>query len=423
MGEQVDVAIVGAGLAGLTCAKVLSEAGLKIALIEAEDEVGGRVRTDEHEGFLLDHGFQVLLTAYPTAKRHLDYEALSLCEFYPGAIVKFGEHSEKMADPFRRPIEGLKTLLSPIGSAGDKMRIGQLRARMIARSLESIYSGPGVASLQWLKEEGYSEEFITRFFKPFYGGVMLDRELKTSHKMLEFTYKMFADGATAVPERGMGQISQQLCDRLAPERVRTSSPVARLERQRSRRAVVLESGEAITADQLVLATGQDFAHEQIEGVEHRGWRGVRCVYFAAPEPPEEEAILVLNGEPGGVVNNWCVMSQVSAAYGNGAEALVSVAILGEGLKLGTEQVVEAARRELSTWYGASRVAEWRHLKTYDIAHGQPDQSDDKLDEVMRRIDFGPGVFVCGDHRETASIEGAMHSGERAAEGVLLERER
>ncbi len=417
MSEQAEVIVVGAGLAGLTCAVELVSAGVDVLLLEASDAVGGRVRTDEYEGFLLDHGFQVLLTGYPTAKKYLDYEALDLKEFYPGAIIRMGAQAEKMADPFRRPIDGLKTLMSPVGSAGDKVRIGQMRTQMIGRSLNKIYQGPGTTSIEWLREEGYSEEFITQFFKPFYGGVMLDRELETSHKMLAFTYKMFAAGDTSVPAKGMGQISEQLADRVGRERIRLGARVARL-LEGAGRGVELESGELIHANQVVIATDQDFAREQIDTLPKNTWRGVRCVYFAAPESPEEEAILVLNGRDEGVVNNLCVMSQVSEHYAPKGQALVSVAVLGEGLKMEEAELIDAVTSQLSEWYGEDVVKSWRHLRTYDIPHGQPDQSGGKLDEVMREVRVNEGLFVCGDHRETASIEGAMHSGERAARAVL-----
>lgn len=418
MDTTTDVVIVGAGLAGLTCAVELARQGLDVTILEASDAVGGRVRTDEHEGFLLDHGFQVLLTAYPTAREYLDYDALDLRSFYPGAIIKVGKMSEKMADPFRRPVDGLKTVLSPIGTPGDKLRVGQLRTGMIARSLDSIYRGEGERSIDWLREQGYSEAFITQFFKPFYGGVMLDRSLDTSHKMLEFTYKMFAAGDTAVPARGMGRITDQLAH-MSGAKIRLETPVKEIVRGQG---VRLESGELVRADQIVIATDQDFAREQVPDIEKNSWRGVRCLYFAAPEPPEKDPILVLNGEDKGLINNLCVMSRVSPDYAPEDTSLISISVLGEGLSLGEKELVEGVRALASTWYGKAMADTWRHLRTYDIGKGQPDQSGSKLDTIFRDVRFGEELFVCGDHRETASIEGAMHSGKRAAQQVLQARE-
>ena len=85
---MTDVAIVGAGLAGLTCAQDLTRAGLQCTVVEATDGVGGRVRTDAVDGFLLDRGFQILLSAYPQVKQRLDTAALDIGDFEPGALVR-----------------------------------------------------------------------------------------------------------------------------------------------------------------------------------------------------------------------------------------------------------------------------------------------------------------------------------------------
>ena len=209
-----DTIVIGAGLAGLTCALELRRRGLQVCVLEAADAVGGRVRTDEHEGFLLDRGFQVLLTAYPHAKRYLDYEALELEEFFAGALIYTGRSFEKVADPVRHPVAGVQTLLAKVGTRGDKLRIGQMRARLLVDTLDKIYAREDDDTLTWLRDQGFSEEFIDQFFRPFYGGVMLDDELETSSKMLEFTYKMFSDGATALPTRGMGALPEQLADQI-----------------------------------------------------------------------------------------------------------------------------------------------------------------------------------------------------------------
>ena len=121
------VVIIGGGLSGLTCAKELHAAGVDFLLFEASDAVGGRVRTDEVDGFLLDRGFQVLLTAYPEAIRHLDYDALKLKAFEPGSLIRANDEFHQMSDPWRRPQHALQTAFAPVGSLMDKLRIGRLR--------------------------------------------------------------------------------------------------------------------------------------------------------------------------------------------------------------------------------------------------------------------------------------------------------
>ena len=404
-----DTVVIGAGLAGLTCARDLVQAGQKVLVLEASDGVGGRVRTDEHEGFLLDRGFQVLLTAYPQAKRVLDYPALELQPFYPGSLVRSPIGTmEKLADPFRQPVDGLKTLGSSVGSMGDKMRIGQMRARLMLTSLDAIYESEEDSARHWLIDQGFSKDFISQFFRPFYGGVMLDENLSASKKMLEFTYKMFAQGDTSVPAAGMGAITAQIADHIGEQRIRLGSRV----KQVSQGSVTLENGERIKGDQVVVATDVDFAHEQIQEIQNPGWRGVSCLYFDAPEPPVKEPILVLNGDAAGMVNNLAVMSQVAPTYAPKGRSLVSVSVVGGAPR---EALTGRVIQELTGWFG-KQVSHWRHLRTYDIPKGQPAQD---LSEVMRPVHTSvSGVFVCGDHRETPSIEGAMHSGQRAAHAVL-----
>lgn len=171
---MTDVIVVGAGLAGLCCAKYLKKAGVSCRLIEASDDVGGRVRTDLVDGFKLDRGFQVFLTAYPEARKILDYERLHLRTFYPGALIRQGGMFHRLADPFRRVIDGLATAFSPLGSFLDKLKVAELRVKLEFTSLEQIFRAPESTTAQFLAKQGFSEDFINSFFRPFFGGVFLD---------------------------------------------------------------------------------------------------------------------------------------------------------------------------------------------------------------------------------------------------------
>src|SRR5215204_6116550 len=252
----MKIIIVGAGLAGLTCAKVFRERGAEVAVFEASDGVGGRVRTDEQDGFLLDRGFQVYFTSYPVAGRHLDYEALDFRGFDPGVIVHRGPEKSVLSDPLRDPKALVPSLLSDAATLGDKLRTLEMVARTstVGISAGAEDGETDTSTLEYLKATGLSGRYIDSFFRPFYGGITLDRELTTSARVLRFTLKMLATGRTVVPALGMGEIPRQLASRLPDGAVGLNSPVEELLREGEQVVGVRSAGDEYEADVVVVAT-------------------------------------------------------------------------------------------------------------------------------------------------------------------------
>src|SRR5947209_1188233 len=215
--------VIGAGLAGLACARELQRNGREVLVLEASDAPGGRVRTDLVDGFRLDRGFQVLLTAYPECRAALDYDALQLRKFNPGALVWHSGRFHRLVDPKRHPLQSLLSAVDPFLSIGDKLRVGKLVAILFARTPEEIFQQPEVSTIERLRELNFSEQMIERFFRPFFAGVFLEEQLSTSSRLFEFYFQMFAKGATAVPALGMGEIPRQLVQGLD---IRYNEPVA-----------------------------------------------------------------------------------------------------------------------------------------------------------------------------------------------------
>ena len=409
---DADVLIVGGGLAGLCCARRLCGAGVKCRVLEASDAVGGRARTDRIDGFLLDRGFQVLLTAYPEAQQVLDYGALDLQPFEPGALVRCGGKFQRLVDPWRRPQHLLATAFSSVGTLGDKLRIAGLRRRVGRLSLEELYEQPEQTTAERLRDEGFSTKFIERFFRPFLGGVFLDRDLETSSRLFAFVFRMFASGDAVLPSQGMGAIAQQLAERLPPGTVCTNSAVERLEEH----GVRLTDGRQLSGRAIVVATESPTASRLLGELQPPAARSVTCLYFAAERPPVDEPILVLNGEGRGLVNNLCVPSQVSPAYAPPGAALISATVLGIPA-IDERQLESSVRQQLQEWFG-NQVQTWRHLRTYRIPLALPAQSPPALSPVEKSPRKRDGLSVCGDYLDTASIQGAMVSGRRAADDVL-----
>jgi phytoene dehydrogenase-like protein len=408
------VYVVGAGLAGLRCARRLQEQDVAATVLEAGDEVGGRVRTDRVDDFLLDRGFQVLLTAYPEATDALDYRELELRPFYPGALVRTGGRFVTVADPFRRRWDGLRTVLAPVGSLGDKLKVASLRRRVTAGTLEDLFARPETTTREALADHGFSDTIVDRFFRPLFGGVLLDRELGTSSRMFEFVYRMFAVGDVALPARGMGAIPEQLAAGLPPDRVRLGQRVTAV----GGGGLTLANGEQLQARAVVVATDGPTASGLLGGEPPApASLAASCLYFAADSAPVDEPIIVLDGDGQGPVNHLCVPSTVAPAYAPPGAALVSAAVLDRPDLPRGPDLEAAVLGQLADWFG-SAVVGWRHLATYHIPHAQPAQPPGTLDPPERPVRLRPGLYLCGDHRDNASINGALTSGRRTADAVL-----
>lgn len=410
-----DVVVIGAGLAGLAAAIHLAKAGREVVVLEASNGVGGRVRTDIVDGFLLDRGFQVLLTAYPEARRMFDYDGLDLRSFSPASLIQLGSERARLGDPFREPTNLLATVKAPVGSLADKARIAALRHDVRKAPIDSLWTRPETTTSERLRSLKFSPEMIEKFFRPFFAGIQLDHTLTTSSRMFDFVFRMLADGDNAVPARGIGQLSNQLAQRVPADAIRLGSRVTEIVDG----GVKLATGETIRAQNIVVATEGPAAKGLLPELTPVGSNRVTCVYFAVSEPPITEPIIVLNGDGAGAgpVNNFCVPSNVSPLYAPPGEHLVSASIIGNHGFGSDSELVTAVRTQLTRWFGGA-VAKWDHLRTYDIAHAQPTQAPPALSPSQRPVALRDGVFVCGDHRDSASIHGALLSGRRAADSII-----
>lgn len=422
MNESRPVLIIGAGLSGLRCALTLQEHDVPYLLLDKASGPGGRIRTDTVEGFRLDRGFQVLLTAYPELQSCVDLAALDVHPFRAGALIRRRGSFHRLSDPFRHPSDALRTVVAGIGTLRDKLRILSLRRAVRSAGVSAQGHRPDGRSIrEALEDRGFTRDMIEGFFRPFLGGITLDADLQTDEAFFTFVMRMFSEGHAALPAGGMQALPEQLAARLDPSRLRWNTEVVRIE---GNTGVTLADGQRLEGAHVVLATDMQAASTLGPVGSDRTWNGTTCLYFAADEAPISEPVLVLNGEPddstdaGWRINSVVVPSLVAPGYAPDGKHLINVSCVGAAQ--GSETDLEARiRTQMRAWFGPS-VDAWRHLRTYHIPLALPSQQAGSLDRESIPLQVSPdGPVVCGDHVTTSSINGALASG-RAAATYLIE---
>ncbi|MEB0260105.1 MULTISPECIES: NAD(P)/FAD-dependent oxidoreductase [unclassified Mucilaginibacter] len=411
MKNDAEVIIIGAGLAGLTAAKVLKEAGKSVLILEGSDAVGGRVRTDEVNGFLLDRGFQVFLTAYPEAKRFLDYDALKLCKFDPGALILNRKGITNMGDPIRQPSSLISTLLSPAATFVDKMRMLKLKLVLGRKSIEEIFAAPEITTTEYLKRKGFSGRIMNQFFRPFMTGIFLEDQLTTSSRMFEFVFKMFSEGDAAIPEGGMGMIPKQLAEGLLPEEIIFKQRVWIIESN----SVTTTNGEIYKGNFVLNATDELNSPAPIATMPV-AYHSVSNMYFTSVKKPFKMPLIALNTLPSKLVNNIAIMDSISPAYSKSGDALISLSLIGNHIKANQKELQENVINELKFWY--PDAINWKHLKTYHIDYALPNDEHVRNLPDYKDIRLNAQCLVCGDYLMNGSINAAMKSGRLAAEAII-----
>jgi len=410
MGDP-DVVVVGAGVAGLSCALHLVEKGRTVLVLEASDEVGGRVRSDRVDGFVLDRGFQVLLTAYPTCRQLIDYDALRLGAFDPGALVRIGEKDWTVGDPFRKPDDLFATLRAPVGSLADKIRMLMLRRALASGAPPDAWTSENDSTWQFLKSRGFSSRMMERFFRPFLSGIFLETPLTTSAQMFRFVFHCFSNGLAALPAGGMQQIPRQLAGRIGAASIRLNTRVTQI----ARGGVKIADGAEISARSVIVATDHDQLRRWVPAMPARGWNSGTTYYFAAEASPfPGKKKLWLNGSGHGKINHIAVPSDIAPGYAPAGMTLISVNTVGDAAM---PLPLEAILGELTNYFGQT-VRRWRHLRTYPIEHALPSFDPRDADALKPERPLPPGIHLCGDALTAGSLETAMRSGVIAAERCL-----
>lgn len=426
MRAEAPTIVVGAGLAGLACARALSDAGAPVRVLDAADEVGGRVRTDLRDGYRLDRGFQVLFTAYPAVRRWLDLSQLALRPFEPGAAIRHRGRWAILGDPRRDPASLLPSIATAVVGPGDKVRTLALAARLATRDWDGVraIAGDDRPTIDYLRACGFSDAYIDRFIRPFYGGIYLDRSLATSARVFAFTFRMLATGDIVVPAEGIGAIARQLAAGLPPGTLRTGVRVRALLREGGRVVGVRTDAGEVRGARVVVATAGGEAAALTGLPLPTAGIGTAAVYFGSSAPLVGHKKILLDPGSGAFINNAVQLSNIAPEYAPPGRHLFSCSVLGPP-DLPDEAIIARCRATLAGWFGEAATAPERlpALGVSRVPFAQFAQPAGVHDTLPRNRTAIPGLFLAGEYTEDSSINGSLRSGEGAAGAALAEHHR
>ena len=399
--SRAEVVVVGAGLAGLSVATRLAAAGRDVHVLDASEHPGGRLSTARVDGFLVDRGFQVLNTGYPRVA-DLDLPALHMGWFWTGAVLRVDGRAHRVVDPRQHPGTLPGTLRAPLGGPLREAALGAFSARAGYAPVSRLLRARERTAAEALRAAGVGERALEVFLRPFLAGVLLEDRLETSSRYLDLVWRSFVRGRVGLPAAGMQAVGQQLADRLPTDRLHLGVRVTGVGS-----GVVRTASGTTTAQVVVVATDPDTAAVLLPAVQASAPRQVTTHLHVLPGSPWPDPLIVL-GQPGGRLVNSVVVSDAQPAYSPDGRALVASSTLAP---TGEADV----RAEVAGLHGVS-PGDLEHLTSVTVTGAQPAATPPL--QHRRPVDLGDGVFVCGDHRDTPSIQGAMASGARTARAVL-----
>ncbi|GIR11760.1 MAG: oxidoreductase [Cryomorphaceae bacterium] len=402
--EKIKIHIIGAGISGLIAAKVLEESGYSPILIESSSNVGGRIKTIIKEGYQLDKGFQVLLTEYPKAKKHLDYRALRLQKLVSGACIFINNKQYIIGNPIRNISLLIPTLFSDIGNISDKLKILKLYLYLRFKSIEKIFSSKELKTIDYLEKWGFSKKIIENFFEPFFAGIFLETELSTSSRMFEFVFKMFAQGDVAIPESGIQEIPYQIAKKLTRTNFMFNTQVDKI----LEGEIILKDKSKIKSDYTIIATE---AKNLLEGRNLSSVKWKSCVnfYFEIKQKSLGNGLIGLLPGKNTVINNIFFVSGIKSKI-TGAKQLLSVTVI-DSKSLSNGELIDRVKYELKKY---CRINVIRLISQFNVTKSLPDLHDISNTKTPSEFQISDTIFLAGDHELNPSLNAAITSGEMSA---------
>jgi thioredoxin reductase len=402
---ESTIYIIGAGVSGLAAAITLNKAGYKPIILDGNEHVGGRVHTYRQGNHILDKGFQVMLDEYPGVEEFLDLAALDLIKFSPGSIIFRDGKSSKLGDASRDLSFLLPTILSGVGSVGDKLKVSTLSRKLKNKSLNDIFETPEKTTHEYLLDYGFSTKIIENFFKPFYAGIYLEPDLRTSSRMFEFVFKMFATGNATIPRRGIAAIPQQMAAKLDQDQIRLNTPVAEVRGN----TIILENGQNLTADCTIIAAPAAGLVSNLpdDGLE---WKSVTNLYFETTHEGFGQPIIGLIADSDALVNNIHFLQDVFENH----PKVVSASVV-KSHDLSESALIDRVKLDLRDKAG---IETGKLIKRVDIPQALPDLNNLNYALNSTETQLTENIFLAGDQHSNASLNAAMLNGKAAAQAVI-----
>ncbi|GAB2592446.1 oxidoreductase [Paractinoplanes abujensis] len=406
---EVDVVIVGGGLAGLSAARRLDRAGVEWLLVEASDRIGGRVTTDVVDGWHFDRGFQVINTAYPRLPALVDVDALDLRYFTPGVLVRRGGELHRLENPVREPLAAAQTLTSGVGTLSDRLKFAALATKCATLPASRLLQARETTTQEMLRKAGLSHRMIEEVMRPFLSGVFGDRSLDTSSHVFAMILRSFARGRMGVPAAGMAALPAAIAGPLPYPQLLIGAATLSV----APGVVVTEGGE-LHCRAVIVATDPVAASELLPQLPRPDMHGLTTFYFGADQAPIDEPTLLLDGDRREIIANTIVLSNAAPEYAPSGKSLIAASVVGVSAPSSASETV--IRVELSRLYGVP-TDDWELLEVVNIPNALPSARVPQHN-LRKPVDLGDGLFIAGDHRDSPSIQGALAGGWRTAGAVL-----
>lgn len=406
--SNYNINIIGAGVAGLVAARVLEEKGYSPVIYEASDRVGGRVKTDIVKGYQLDHGFQVLLSAYPMVKRYLDLDELDVQKLMPGSIIYKNGKQHKIGDPLRSFSFLLPTLFSSVGTFKDKLKIFKLTRSMKAKSIDEVFKLKEISTLDFLKDYGFSDSIISNFFKPFFTGIFLEPNLETSSRLFCFIFKMFAEGYAVIPKGGMEEIPKQLSRKLTKTKVHFNVKVDQVKEGK----IILNDIDEIESHATIIATEASQLVSNLKNQQTQ-WKSCDNLYFEVGSNVLNDPIIGLIADESTLINNIFYATSILNKT-KGSKELLSVSVIKHH-DLSEAELVKEVTEELKSY---CKIEGIHYLRSYHIHKALPNVTNVVGDIDPTETQLTETIFLAGDQLINGSLNAAMRSGEQAAYGAI-----